>query len=72
MAHNVEIQIPGNIWRVLVKRGDRVRVGDTLFILEVMKTEVPHTSEVDGVIRAVHITEGQDGIDAGFVAIEIE
>mgnify|MGYP001235517936 CR=1 FL=1 len=71
MAQNVETQIPGNVWKVLVKEGDTVKAGDTLFILEVMKTEVPHDAEADGTVKAVHITEGQEGVDAGTLAVEI-
>ena len=61
MAHDVQIQIPGNVWKVLVKPGDQVKSGDVLFILEVMKTEVPHHAEADGTVKAVHLTEGQVG-----------
>ena len=71
MTQNVETQIPGNVWKVLVKVGDAVKAGDTLFILEVMKTEVPHEAEADGTVKAVHITEGQEGVDAGTLAVEI-
>ena len=42
MAEQVMTQAPGNVWKVLVKEGDSVKAGDTLFILEVMKSEVPH------------------------------
>jgi biotin carboxyl carrier protein len=72
MAEKVEIQIPGNVWKVLVKPGDQVAAGDVLFILEVMKTEVPHSAEQGGKVVAVHIHEGQEGVDAGMVAVEIE
>jgi acetyl-CoA carboxylase biotin carboxyl carrier protein len=37
-----------------------------------MKTEVPHNAAGAGTVRAVHITEGQEGIDAGMVAVEID
>ena len=71
MAQNVETQVPGNVWKVLVKPGDKVKAGDVLFILEVMKTEVAHNAEVDGTVTAVNITEGQEGVDAGAVAVVI-
>lgn len=71
MAQQIETQIPGNVWKVLVKEGDTVKAGDTLFILEVMKTEVPHEAEADGKVTAVHISEGQEGVDAGTLAVEI-
>jgi acetyl-CoA carboxylase biotin carboxyl carrier protein len=71
MAEEVMTETPGNIWKVLVKPGDRVKAGDTLFIMEVMKTEVPHAAAAAGTVKAVHITEGQEGVDAGMVAVEI-
>ena len=72
MAETIETKVPGNVWKVLVKPGDKVAAGDVLFILEVMKTEVPHSASEDGTVKAVHITEGQEGVDAGILAVEIE
>ncbi len=71
MAENVETMVPGNVWKVLVKPGDTVKEGDVLFILEVMKTEVPHSAGADGTVKAVHLAEGQEGVDAGALAVEI-
>ncbi len=71
MAETVETQVPGNVWKVLVKPGDSVKAGDELFILEVMKTEVPHTASQDGTVKAVNISE-EDAVDAGVAAVEIE
>ena len=71
MAEEVTTQVPGNVWKVLVKPGDKVEPGQVLFILEVMKTEVPHNAGADGTVKAVHISEGQEGVDAGTAAVEI-
>ena len=67
MGERIETQVPGNIWKVLVKPGDAVKAGDTLFIMEVMKTEVPHEASVD----EVRIAEGEEGLEAGILAIVI-
>ena len=72
MAEEVTTQTPGNIWKVLVQPGDVVSAGDPLFIMEVMKTEVPHHAAGGGMVKAVHIAEGQEGVDAGIIAVEIE
>ena len=72
MAERIETMVPGNVWKVMVKPGDKVKPGDVLFILEVMKTEVPHTSEQGGTVTAVHIVEAQEGVDAGMLAVEID
>ncbi len=71
MAEQVMTQAPGNVWKVLVKEGDSVVAGDTLFILEVMKTEVPHDAETAGRITKLHIAE-EDAVDVGQLAVEIE
>lgn len=71
MAETVESLVPGTVWKLLVKPGDTVKSGDVLFILEVMKTEVPHSAGQDGIVTTVHIVE-EDMIDAGTAAVEIE
>jgi acetyl-CoA carboxylase biotin carboxyl carrier protein len=71
MAEAILTQVPGNVWKVLVKPGDTVKPGDVLFILEVMKTEVPHEASQAGTVQTVNIYEGQEGVDAGAVAVTI-
>lgn len=71
MAVAVPTETAGNLWKVLVKPGDQVQAGDTLFILEVMKTEVAHAAPQSGVVTAVHIPEGTEGLDAGDVVVEL-
>ena len=51
--------------------GDTVKPGDVLFILEVMKTEVPHEATAAGTVQSVNIQEGQEGLDAGWIAVTI-
>lgn len=72
MAEQITTQTAGNMWKVLVKPGDKVEAGDTLFIMEVMKMEVNHDATTDGTVTAVHVKEGEEGLDAGMVAVEIE
>jgi len=72
MTTEVKTTVPGNIWKVLVKEGDQVKKGDTLFIMEVMKTEVYHNSPIDGKIIKINIVNDQDGVDPGTIAIVME
>jgi len=72
MTTEVITTVPGNIWKVLVKEGDQVKKGDTLFIMEVMKTEVNHNSPIEGKVVKINIVNDQDGVDPGTVAIVIE
>ena len=69
---DIELQTTGNIWKVLVKVGEQVKAGQVLFILEVMKMEVEHETSCDGVVREVNILEGDEGLEAGMVAIVID
>jgi biotin carboxyl carrier protein len=72
MATEVKTTVPGNMWKVLVKVGDIVKKNDDLFIMEVMKTEVHHSSPVDGKVIKVNVVNDQEGIDPGIVAVVIE
>ena len=72
MAEEVRTQTAGNIWKVLVKQGDSVKAGDVLFIMEVMKMEVPHEAPVDGTVTAVNVEDDQEGLDADTLAVVID
>ena len=71
MAQKIYTDVSGTVWKVLVKPGDTVKAGDVLFILEVMKTEVPFEAESDGEVIAVHITEDSGMIEEETLAVEI-
>lgn len=67
---DIEVETGGSVWKVLVAAGDQVAQGDTLFILEVMKMEVPYTAPGAGEVAAVHIAEG-DGVEEDQLAMEL-
>ncbi|MDG1011677.1 MAG: acetyl-CoA carboxylase biotin carboxyl carrier protein subunit [Luminiphilus sp.] len=66
----VELETGGSVWKMLVKPGDRVAQGDTLFILEVMKMEVPYPAPISGEVAATYIAEG-DAVEEDQLALEI-
>ena len=70
MSTKIELETGGSVWKVLVKPGDTVSEGDTLFILEVMKMEAPYEAPADGTITAVHIAEG-DVVEEDQLAVEM-
>jgi len=72
MSTEVLTSVPGNIWKVLVKVGDEVSEGDVLFIMEVMKSEVNHNAPISGKVIEVNISNDQEGVSPGTVAIVIE
>ena len=72
MSTEVLTSVPGNIWKVLVEVGDEVSEGDVLFIMEVMKSEVNHNAPVSGTVIEVNISNDQEGVSPGTVAIVFE
>ena len=59
MAEEVRAEMVANVWKIVVAEGDSVKEGDTLVILESMKMEIPVIAEVDGVVSAISVSEGQ-------------
>ncbi|MEP7049937.1 MAG: urea carboxylase [Pseudomonadota bacterium] len=58
-AHIVESGVPGSIWKLLVKAGQRVSKGQVLAIVESMKMEIAIESPVDGTVLEVVAAEGK-------------
>ena len=57
-AHTIELETGGMVWKTLVSEGADVEEGQELFILEVMKMEVPYTAPVSGKLVSLNIKEG--------------
>ena len=55
----VRALMPGRVVRVLVSKGDAVRKGAGLLILEAMKMENEIQSPADGTVNEVFVTDGQ-------------
>lgn len=70
-AGNLITDMPGKVVKVLTSEGAVVSEGDTLVILEAMKMENEVKCGVDGVVKAVHVEEGQV-LESGHLMIEIE
>ena len=63
--------MPGTVIKVLAAPGDHVAHRQTLLVLEAMKMETPVVSPYDGVVRAVHVAEG-DQVAGGTLLVELE
>ncbi|MCK5134347.1 MAG: acetyl-CoA carboxylase biotin carboxyl carrier protein subunit [Bacteroidales bacterium] len=55
----VQAVIPGTIHKIMVKEGAEVNLGTPLLILEAMKMRNKVLSPVQGVIRKIHVAEGE-------------
>lgn len=58
-----------NVWKVSVAAGQLVSAGDTLVILESMKTEIPIEAPHDGVVREVRVIEGGRVAEGDVIAV---
>ena len=67
----VKSQIKAIVWKVLKKTGDTVKIDDENLILESMKMEIPISSEFNGKIKSIEVSEG-DEVDEGQVVAIID
>ena len=55
----VTSQMPGAVFKVLAKPGDRVKSGQPVLILEAMKMEMEVASPVDGIVDGIKVSVGE-------------
>lgn len=67
----IESIMSGNIWKIEVEVGDRVKAGEVLVILESMKMEVDIEATISGTISQILFKEG-DNIESGNVLVVIK
>jgi biotin carboxyl carrier protein len=67
----IKAPMPGIILEIQVKKGQTVKEGECLLILEAMKMENSIMSPKDAVIKDIHITVG-DTVDKNKLLIELE
>ncbi|QKF92602.1 biotin/lipoyl-containing protein [Campylobacter sp. CCUG 57310] len=51
--------LPGNVFKILAKVGDKVKKGQILIILEAMKMEIEVVAPKDGVVSSIEVEQGQ-------------
>jgi len=63
--------IPGTVLEIFVKKGQSVKTGDDLMILDAMKMQNKLKSSMDGKIKAIHVNKG-DRVSKGTVLLELK
>lgn len=63
--------MPGQIVDVRVEEGAEVKKGDTLLVLEAMKTQQPFAAPFDGRVKRLPVAKGQQVVDNALLA-EVE
>lgn len=61
IGENGEIlaNLPANVFKILVKVGDKVKKGQAVVVLEAMKMEIEVESNIDGVVSEILVSQGQ-------------
>lgn len=68
---NIKAPMPGLILDISVKKGQEVKEGDALLVLEAMKMENILVAPKDGVIKSIEVKKG-DAVDKKQLLIEME
>jgi acetyl-CoA carboxylase biotin carboxyl carrier protein len=56
--------VTGTVWKVETQEGAEVAEGQTLFVLESMKMEIPVEATESGRVTAIHVAQGE-AVDEG-------
>jgi len=67
----IKAPLPGSIFKIFVKEGDEVKVGDNLLIMEAMKMENNVLAEKAGKITSIKVAVG-DAVLQNDVLLEIQ
>ncbi len=67
----IKTAMPGKVVRVLVKKGDTIKRGEGVIVVEAMKMQNEMKSPKDGIVKEVRFSEG-DAVNAGEVLAVIE
>ena len=68
---SIKSPLPGVILDILVRKGDRIAVGQKLIVLEAMKMENSIDSDVEGVVKSIAKNKG-DSVMEGDVLLTLE
>ncbi len=66
----VKAPLPGNILLIKIKKGDIIKKGDVLLIMEAMKMENNIMAEKNGVVEHIHVNPG-DTVLEGDILLEV-
>lgn len=67
----IEAPMPGNILKVMVKPGDKVKAGELLLILEAMKMENEIVAPNDGTVASINVSKGAS-VNVGEVLVSLK
>lgn len=69
--HEVESEVTGNVWKILLEVGADVAEGDVIMILESMKMEIPVESPAAGTLVELKVS-AEDQVEEDQVVAVVE
>ena len=69
--HDVESEVTGNVWKILLEVGADVAEGDVIMILESMKMEIPVESPAAGKLVELKVS-AEDQVEEDQVVAVVE
>ena len=67
----IESEVQGNIWKVLVSAGDAVAAGDVLIVIESMKMEIPVETPQAGRVLELKV-QPEEAVDEDQLLVVLE
>lgn len=68
-SSELKAPIPGIILKLMCKEGDKVKIGQTLLILEAMKMQNEIQASKDGVIKQIKVKENQSVFESEILIV---
>jgi pyruvate carboxylase subunit B len=65
----ITAQMPGKVMRIFAKKGERIKAGESILIIEAMKMEVQITTPVEGILSDIAVSEGEQVTTGQLLAI---
>lgn len=62
-------EVTGTVWKIEAPVGTKVAEGDTIVIIESMKMEIPVCASRAGVVKEIHVAEGEAVAEQQSVAV---
>lgn len=70
-GYDINAPLSGSVYKIVANEGMEIADGDVLLVLEAMKMETEIRSNRAGVVRAVHVAEGES-VSAGDALVTLE
>jgi len=66
--YEIGANIPGNVYKILVRQGEKVEAGQPIAVLEAMKMETNVLAPLAGTVAKIHVKEGQRVVSGELIA----